>query len=57
MFRKKKKIPTFTAQEMIDRLQKHGLKGDGVTWREVLTMFGLGALIILVAVALMALGT
>jgi len=54
---KKKKDELFTAQEMIDRLQKHGLKGDDVTWREALTMFALGALIVLVAVALMALGT
>ena len=54
--KKKKNNKLFTTQEMIDRLQKHGLKGDNATWKEALTMLVFVVFIILVAVALMALG-
>ena len=54
--KKKKNNKVFTTQEMIDKIQKHELKGDNATWKEALTMLVFVVFIILVAVALMALG-
>ena len=55
IMKKKKNDKVFTTQEMIDRLQKHGLKGDDVTWKDALTMLAFTGLVILVAIVLMAL--
>ena len=56
IMKKKKNNKVFTTQEMIDKIQKHELKGDDATWKEALTMLAFVVFIILVAVALMALG-
>ena len=53
MFKKKKKDELMTANEMLTRLQKHGLKGCEPTWKDAAAMVMCGVVIVGVTVLLM----
>jgi hypothetical protein len=54
---KKKKNDLMTTQEMIERLQKHGLKDDTSNWKDLLVLLGFCGVIVLLTVGLIWAGT
>ncbi len=56
MPKKKKKDDLMTTQEMIARLQKHGLNGDATTPKDILWMITVMLITVLIAAGIMWLG-